>query len=121
MMGDFSGYAGFLSAWFDPLLGEEGEWVIQFSSCGVGVQHWWWVVHIVDFALLVAMVGGGVAWVVESFGAQDGGAADVRGKSDEHAIEKTQGEKGGVVKENKTVVRMPVEPGAKSLGETRRV
>jgi hypothetical protein len=121
MMGDFSGYAGFLSAWFDPLLGEEGEWVIQFSSCGVGVQHWWWVVHIVDFALLVAMVGGGVAWVVESFGAQDGGAADVRGKSDEHAIGKTQGEKGGVVKENKTVVRMPVEPGAKSLGETRRV
>ena len=51
MMGDFSGHAGFLSAWFDPLLGDEGEWVIEFASCGVGVQHWWWGVHIVDLIL----------------------------------------------------------------------
>ncbi|KAF2002133.1 hypothetical protein P154DRAFT_463169, partial [Amniculicola lignicola CBS 123094] len=53
MMGDFSGYAGFLSAWFDADLGERGEWVFGFSTCGVGVQHWWWGVHILDLVVLV--------------------------------------------------------------------
>ena len=65
MMGEFGGHAGFLSAWFDPLLGERGEWVIEFGSCGLGVQHWWWGVHAVDFALLVFLVAGCVVRVVE--------------------------------------------------------
>ncbi|EAT91547.1 hypothetical protein HBI56_219570 [Parastagonospora nodorum] len=58
MMGDFSGYAGFLSAWFDNSKGERGEWVFEFASCGVGIQHWWWGVHSVDFALVVMIVLG---------------------------------------------------------------
>lgn len=74
MMGEFGGHAGFLSAWFDPLLGERGEWVIEFGSCGVGVQHWWWGVHAVDFALLVFLVAGCVGRVVE------GGAGEGRGR-----------------------------------------
>ncbi|KAF1352829.1 hypothetical protein EJ07DRAFT_168734 [Lizonia empirigonia] len=61
MMGDFSGYAGFLSAWFDTSLGEKGEWVIEFSTCGVGVQHWWWAVHIVHLVLVAVLLGGMVA------------------------------------------------------------
>jgi hypothetical protein len=58
MMGDFSGHAGFLSAWFDNSKGERGEWVFEFASCGVGIQHWWWGVHSVDFALVVMIVLG---------------------------------------------------------------
>jgi hypothetical protein len=65
MMGDFEGYAGFLSAWFDETLGEKGEWRLNFTTCGVGVQHWWWVVHVVDFIFLVALTGGLLAWGVE--------------------------------------------------------
>jgi hypothetical protein len=53
MMGEFSGYAGFLSAWFDPSLGERGEWVFEFNTCGLGVQHWWWGVHSLDFGIMV--------------------------------------------------------------------
>ncbi|KAF2662007.1 hypothetical protein K491DRAFT_686989 [Lophiostoma macrostomum CBS 122681] len=65
MMGDFSGYAGFLSAWFDQSLGEKGEWRFEFNTCGVGVQHWWWGVHIVDLILVVIVVVGLLAKMVE--------------------------------------------------------
>jgi hypothetical protein len=64
MMGDFSGHAGFLSAWFDA---DKGEWVFEFASCGVGVQHWWWAVHSVDFSLVVVLVLASGCWVVERF------------------------------------------------------
>jgi hypothetical protein len=60
MMGEFSGYAGFLSAWFDEEKGDQGEWVFEFSTCGVGVQHWWWGVHVVDLIMVVALVAGAV-------------------------------------------------------------
>lgn len=59
MMGDFSGHAGFLSAYFDHNKGDRGEWVLEFASCGVGVQHWWWAVHSIDFALVVTGVFAG--------------------------------------------------------------
>ncbi|KAF1966738.1 hypothetical protein BU23DRAFT_560007 [Bimuria novae-zelandiae CBS 107.79] len=65
IMGEFSGYAGFLAAWFDPSLGEKGEWKIEVSTCGLGVQHWWWAVHVVDFVLVLALVLGMVAVVTE--------------------------------------------------------
>ncbi|KAF1954928.1 hypothetical protein CC80DRAFT_447968 [Byssothecium circinans] len=65
MMGDYAGYAGFLSAWFDPTLGEQGEWNMEFSTCGMGTQHWWWVFHVVDLIFVTALVSGGVAVVVE--------------------------------------------------------
>ncbi|KAF2032766.1 hypothetical protein EK21DRAFT_59931 [Setomelanomma holmii] len=65
MMGDFSGHAGFLSAWFDPAKGETGEWMFDFASCGLGVQHWWWGVHSVDFAVVVLGVLGWALRVIE--------------------------------------------------------
>lgn len=58
MMGEFSGYAGFLSAWFDPTLGTKGEWVFEMNTCGLGVQHWWWGIHIIDLVLLLALILG---------------------------------------------------------------
>lgn len=97
MMGEFSGYAGFLSAWFDPQLGDEGEWVMEFSSCGAGVQHWWWGVHIVDLVLVLACIGGVVARVVERVGGGEGVKVS---------------EMGGSGRER--------ESAAKSLGETTR-
>lgn len=65
MMGEYSGYAGFLSAWFDEQKGERGEWVFEFSTCGVGVQHWWWGIHIVDLVLLIALLGAAITRAVE--------------------------------------------------------
>lgn len=65
MMGDFSGYAGFLSAWFDDSLGEKGEWRLEFATCGIGVQHWWWAVHITDIIAVALLVNAILARVAE--------------------------------------------------------
>ncbi|KAF2261411.1 hypothetical protein CC78DRAFT_535702 [Lojkania enalia] len=65
MMGDFSGYAGFLSAWFDEDKGEEGEWRLEFTTCGVGIQHWWWGVHIMNLILLVFLGMGVIVRLLE--------------------------------------------------------
>ncbi|KAH7355723.1 hypothetical protein BKA66DRAFT_271656 [Pyrenochaeta sp. MPI-SDFR-AT-0127] len=65
MMGEFSGYAGFLSAWYDPSIGVKGEWVFDFSTCGVGVQHWWWAVHVIDLITIVLIVSTVVVSAVE--------------------------------------------------------
>ena len=65
MMGEFSGYAGFLSAWFDAGLGEKGEWVIELNTCGLGVQHWWWAVHVVDMLLALAVLLGAILALLE--------------------------------------------------------
>ncbi|KAG9194023.1 hypothetical protein G6011_04058 [Alternaria panax] len=92
MMGEYSGYAGFLSAWFDANKGEKGEWVFEFSSCGVGVQHWWWGVHIVDLVLLICVVVGGVVWgyecVVAGYtnGGKEGGRNRIEGGREIKAI-----------------------------------
>lgn len=45
MMGDFAGNAGMMSLWFDE---ESWEWKFEFVNCGLGTQHIWWLVHIVD-------------------------------------------------------------------------
>jgi hypothetical protein len=45
MMGDFAGNAGLFSLWFNE---EEWEWNFEFANCGLGTQHIWWFVHIVD-------------------------------------------------------------------------
>lgn len=65
MMGEYSGYAGFLSAWYDEQKGRRGEWVFEFSTCGVGVQHWWWGIHVVDLVCVLALLAAGAAWVAE--------------------------------------------------------
>jgi hypothetical protein len=82
MMGEFSGYAGFLSAWFDPAQGEKGEWVMELSTCGVGVQHWWWAVHIVDLIFVLAALGGLVSKITETVAAgQQGDERTIDGRS----------------------------------------
>jgi hypothetical protein len=84
MMGDYSGHAGFLSAYFDRDKGERGEWIFEFTSCGVGVQHWWWAVHIIDFSLIVMALLSGVCWGAEkvqdmkSKGKDRNGAVDTK-------------------------------------------
>ncbi|KZM25785.1 uncharacterized protein EKO05_0002539 [Ascochyta rabiei] len=114
MMGDFSGYAGFLSAWFDASLGEKGEWVVEFSTCGAGVQHLWWAVHIVDLVLVLAILGALVARGIEAL--RDG---EVVG-----AANKAEGSHGDVAPHAKTirrrekVVQVSIEPGATSLSTT---
>lgn len=114
MMGDFSGYAGFLSAWFDPSVGEKGEWVMEFSMCGVGVQHWWWAVHIVDIILGVAIVGALVMRGVEAMGRRhDAKNAKKNLRSTGMFTEK--------IVEKQRIVELNVEPGAKSLSTTQRI
>lgn len=49
MMGEFGGNAGLLSLWFDS---EEWEWKFEFATCSLGVQHWWWAIHIQDLITL---------------------------------------------------------------------
>ncbi|KAI0572255.1 hypothetical protein TUN199_10594 [Pyrenophora tritici-repentis] len=68
MMGEYSGYAGFLSAWFDQDKGEKGEWVLEFNTCGVGIQHWWWGIHIVDLVVVLCLFAAGIAATAEKLG-----------------------------------------------------
>ena len=57
MMGDFGGNAGLLSAWFDPSV---REWKFQYSTCGLGSQHIWWAVHILDIVAVTYLIA--VGW-----------------------------------------------------------
>ncbi|KAF3003136.1 hypothetical protein E8E13_008641 [Curvularia kusanoi] len=127
MMGEFGGHAGFLSAWFDPAKGEEGEWVLEFASCAVGVQHWWWGVHIVDLIAGVAVLGAWVARGVER--AREGGGGEAvsgkRGQGD--GGKKVEGGIGGEGKAKKDIVaekekgsEVTIGPGAKSLAQAKK-
>ncbi|RDL33350.1 Metallo-dependent phosphatase [Venustampulla echinocandica] len=49
MMGGFAGNAGLLSLWFDE---ETWDWNFEFANCGLGTQHIWWLVHILDLITL---------------------------------------------------------------------
>lgn len=125
MMGDFSGYAGFLSAWFDTSLGEKGEWVIEFSTCGVGVQHWWWAVHIVDLVLVVVFFAGMVARGFEVLKGSEKSAGSKEGVGSKKSVGSTElrSTKGvvGTKLQRSKVVEMSVEPGATSMQKTRRL
>lgn len=61
MMGDFGGNAGLLSMWFDF---EAWEWRYEWTQCPLGTQHFWWLVHIVDFVVLLWVVVYGVVKVL---------------------------------------------------------
>lgn len=45
MMGEFGGNAGLLSLWFDF---ETKEWQYRMQMCRLGIQHFWWGVHVLD-------------------------------------------------------------------------
>jgi hypothetical protein len=53
MMGEFGGNAGLLSLWFDL---ETWEWKYDFATCSLGLQHWWWAVHIADLITICAII-----------------------------------------------------------------
>lgn len=104
IMGDYAGYAGFLSAWYEADAspsssssgkaegsaeaegqqdgegqeqgtGGRGQWHFAFHTCGLGTQHWWWGIHIVDLICLVCGIVGGV-WTF-AFGGGSAAAAAV--------------------------------------------
>jgi hypothetical protein len=50
MMGSYGGNAGLLSVWFND---KSGEWAYEYQDCALGVQHWWWGVHILDLVTVV--------------------------------------------------------------------
>lgn len=52
VMGDFSGNAGLLSAWYDD---ELGQWQFEYATCSLGVQHVWWAVHILDLMTIAVL------------------------------------------------------------------
>ncbi|KAF2729317.1 hypothetical protein EJ04DRAFT_546377 [Polyplosphaeria fusca] len=95
VMGEFGGYAGFVSAWFEE---ERGEWRIEFGTCGLGVQHWWWAVHVLDAVVVV------------------GGAVLGKKSGDDEGVEKGKGKGKGVktpMEKTKRVGAMP-QPGEPS-------
>ena len=61
MMGEYGGNAGLLSIWFDTRQ-TVNEWRYEITLCAAGVQHVWWVVHVIDIVtvavLLVYLVSG---------------------------------------------------------------
>ncbi|GAB7363258.1 hypothetical protein MBLNU230_g3540t1 [Neophaeotheca triangularis] len=69
MMGQYGGNAGMLSAWWEgdvdlnatgaPGL-RKGGWRFEYSTCELGVQHWWWGTH----TLVVIEVALGAVWVL---------------------------------------------------------
>ena len=54
MMGEYGGNAGLLSIWFDarPTV---NEWKYEITMCAAGVQHIWWVVHVIDIVTVVVL------------------------------------------------------------------
>ncbi|CCX10834.1 Similar to Protein TED1; acc. no. P40533 [Pyronema omphalodes CBS 100304] len=64
MMGEFSGNAGMLSAWFDW---ERNHWRFEYSSCKLGVQHVWWTTHTVNVIAVLWAVMLAVWNVVDFF------------------------------------------------------
>lgn len=65
MMGDFGGNAGLFSMWFDT---ETWEWKYEYAECALGTQHFWWLVHLLDFGLVGAAVLYGVLTYLVSRG-----------------------------------------------------
>lgn len=55
MMGEYGGYAGLISIWFDQA---RGEWQYGVEMCSLGVQHIWWGVHVLDLVIVALFVCG---------------------------------------------------------------
>lgn len=65
MMGDFGGNAGLLSLWFDF---DAWAWRYEYIDCPLGRQHFWWLVHIIDFLALLNIALVGLVSVLEASG-----------------------------------------------------
>lgn len=55
MMGEYGGYAGLLSVWFDSDPSVR-EWKYEITMCSLGVQHIWWAVHAVWIVTIVLLL-----------------------------------------------------------------
>lgn len=62
MMGSYNGNAGLLSLWYDY---EKMQWEYGFQTCALGVQHWWWAVHVLDLVIVIVVLIGVIARLVE--------------------------------------------------------
>jgi len=62
MMGSYNGNAGLLSLWYDY---DQGQWEYGFQTCALGVQHWWWAVHVLDLVVIIVAIIGIFARFVE--------------------------------------------------------
>jgi hypothetical protein len=79
MMGEFSGNAALLSAWWDR---ERERWSIEVSNCRLGVQHVWWAIHSLDIAALVLVIVALASYMIELLiPAQNKAVAANEGKS----------------------------------------
>ena len=65
MMGDFGGNAGLLSVWFDEAT---WEWKADYTTCPLGTQHLWWLVHILDLIVIVGVLLLAVATLLSALG-----------------------------------------------------
>ncbi|KAK4135963.1 hypothetical protein BT67DRAFT_266603 [Trichocladium antarcticum] len=65
MMGEFGGNAGLLSIWFDEA---SWEWKTEYATCPLGTQHLWWLVHILDLVVVVAILLLGLAALLSVVG-----------------------------------------------------
>ena len=63
MMGEYGGNAGLLSIWFDARP-SVNEWKYEITMCAAGVQHIWWVVHVIDIVTVVVLL----VYVVSGWG-----------------------------------------------------
>ncbi|EKD18070.1 hypothetical protein MBM_03842 [Drepanopeziza brunnea f. sp. 'multigermtubi' MB_m1] len=74
MMGSFGGNAGLMSLWFDE---ETWDWRFEFANCGLGIQHIWWLIHILDLITVgIALVYGAIILVQTITRAVDGNVGD---------------------------------------------
>ncbi|KAL9081965.1 MAG: hypothetical protein Q9159_006843 [Coniocarpon cinnabarinum] len=61
MMGEYGGHAGLVSAWYENQAG----WQVEVGSCDVGVQHWWWGVHVLDLIFVSCLTLGCLTWPID--------------------------------------------------------
>lgn len=54
MMGAYSGTATLLSLWYDF---QAESWTYEIQTCPLGVQHFWWTVHILDLIAAGCILG----------------------------------------------------------------
>ncbi|KAK4149850.1 hypothetical protein C8A00DRAFT_18526 [Chaetomidium leptoderma] len=65
MMGGFGGNAGLVSIWFDE---SSWEWKAEYATCPLGKQYLWWLVHILDLIVVVAVLLLVIATVLSALG-----------------------------------------------------
>lgn len=65
MMGDFAGNAGLFSLWFDEAT---WDWRFELVNCGLGTQHIWWIVHVLDLITVGVAIAYGILAIVHKSG-----------------------------------------------------